>query len=82
MNEKHFCLLRLSRTDNALPLSFSASFSPPQCFWKIGEIGAKKILQNNQRLIHFSYLLLLKDIFLVYFFSEQNAVKRNSPDTT
>ena len=68
MNEKHFCLLRLSRIDNALPLYFSASFSPPQCFWNIGEIGAKKNFTEQSKANTFQLFITIEGYFSGLFF--------------
>ena len=46
-----------------------------------GNLEKKNILQIIEQLIQFSYLLLLKEMFLVHSFSEQVAAKGNSPET-
>ena len=44
----------------------------------MGNSEQKNILHTFWQLLQFSYLLLQKDIFLAYSFSEQVAAKENS----
>ena len=71
--------LRLLVKHNTLELSVSP-FSV-ELFHNIREFG-KNILQTIELLIQFSHLLLQREIFLGYSFTEKVAVKGNSPETT
>ena len=47
-----------------------------------GNSEQKNISQTIKQVTQFSYLLLIKEIFLVYSFSELAAAKGNYPETT
>ena len=69
LNSKTLCICQFSQS------------SSPQLFWNIGISEQKTILQTNEQLMQSRYLLLWKEIFLVYSFSGQ-VVKWNSPEST
>ena len=72
--EFYYVCLKSKTLRNCLSSSFVHSFSEIT-----RGFGAKNSLQTIGQLIQFSYLLLSKDVFLVYSFSEQVAAKGDSP---
>ena len=68
MNEKHFCLLRLPRIDNALPWSFSGFFFSATMFLEYRRNWSKKKFTEQSKANTFHLFISIEEYFSGLFF--------------